>query len=75
MTLTEALRASDTGGPEFMPIRRGGWVVGLRIWYSRSSVRWMVQSSDDEIKDLCGIPTQQCLTPATILANDWELAP
>lgn len=79
MTLLDALRASDTGEPEYLPIRRRGWAAGLRIWYSRSSVRWLVMQTDEygadvRVLNLCETPCQMCLTPETILADDWELA-
>lgn len=72
MTILEALRSADTGGPYYRGIRRRSWLEGLRIWYSRESLHWWCVS-DDVAHALCDSPTQQCLTPETILADDWEV--
>lgn len=72
MTLPQALLASDTGGPEFLPIRRRVWVSGLGIRYSRSKLTWLVETGIGPT-GLFGADRQQCLTPETMLAEDWEV--
>lgn len=74
MTPSEALRA--TGGPygfDQLPIRRRGWVDGLWIW-STIALQWQYRSADEPgPRALLTVPMQSCLTPETMLAEDWEV--
>jgi len=66
------LDALKTGSP----MRQRSWVKDLRIEWSIPLRRWLVRSGSGEtynVEPLAGV--QGVLTPATMLADDWEIQP
>ena len=77
MNLPDAIRAANFTGR----IRRRGWVTGFWVWWSPEQQSWMYRNAFETMLDPPGSrkldmnESQGCITPATIVADDWEVAP
>lgn len=83
MTLQEAIRASQPSESrcDHLPIRRAVWAHGNRIQWFPGEIRWKFANSSTTApltNPRAGIPleleqSQRCLTPESMLADDWEV--
>lgn len=77
MTLPDALREAGHGAS----IRRRSWVAGFRIAWSHAQLRWIYGNmftpsplDPATSRELDPFDSQGCLTPMSMIADDWEVA-
>lgn len=79
MTLTEAIRDSlpTEERTEHLPIRRSSWLHGISIVWRRDT--WQVMNGTTtglnarNMIDLLDGGRQGCLTPESMLSDDWSV--
>lgn len=80
MTLLDAIRASLPTGDRatHLPIRRASWMPGARILWHRDTWQFGTGGSlgvldTHRMLDVIDGRPQGCLTPESMLADDWEI--